>query len=80
MVTVFPGSPAEEAGLTGVQDDGRGGDVITEISGVAVANVMDILGHLNGRAPGDDIVLTVRRGEETLEVAVTLGEWQDMVP
>jgi 2-alkenal reductase len=80
VVTVFPDSPAEEAGLVGMREDERGGDIITEINGVAVASVLDILGHLNGRAPGDGIVVTVLRGEETLEVDVTLGEWQDMLP
>jgi len=62
---VRPESPAEEAGL---QPD----DVIVSIDGqfVTFGSLPEILGEYE---PGDEVVLSILRDEETLEITVTLG-------
>ena len=79
---VMEDSPAEEAGLveSGVGDRGRpaaGGDVVTAVDGVDVDNTAELIAELNGKQPEDQVTLTVVRGDETLDVQVTLGEWPE---
>lgn len=65
---VIGGTPAEKAGL-------KAGDVVKEINGESIAGdsprakLQEIVG---GRAPGTSLRLSVERGEETIEVEVTL--------
>lgn len=62
---VIPDSPAEEAGL-------EAADIITAVGEEAVAeNFADLIATY---AAGDVITLSVTRGEETLEIEVTLGD------
>jgi S1-C subfamily serine protease len=63
---VFANSPAAAAGL---QD----GDVIVAIDEEAVDADHDLADHILPHKPGDKITLTVRRGDQTLELQVTLG-------
>ena len=82
VVGVAPDSPAEKAGLveSGVGSRGRpavGGDIITQVNGVAVDSTSSLVAQLNSSQPGDQITLTVIRGGEPLQVAVTLDEWPD---
>jgi 2-alkenal reductase len=63
---VVEGSPAEAAGL-------RDGDVITAVDGEPVDRERSLDLHLLDHGPGDEVVLTVVRGSETLELRVTLG-------
>lgn len=65
---VMPNSPAAEAGLAS-------GDVIVEIEGEAVTTE-SIREALAGYNAGDEVTLTVERGEDTLDIAVTLGEFE----
>lgn len=79
--TVYPDSPAAAAGLQGgtrsVLVRGRevcaGGDIIVAIDGVTVRTMDDIVAHLvvNNR-PGDVVTLLVIRGDQTLEIPITL--------
>jgi len=79
--TVYADSPAAVAGLRGgtrsVLVRGRevcaGGDIIVAIDGVTVRTMDDIVAHLvvNNR-PGDVVTLLIIRGEQTLEIPVTL--------
>ncbi len=67
---VFPGSPAEEAGL-------RDGDVITALNGEAIGADSDLSMLVLPYGPGDTITLTVLRDGTTLQVDVTRGELPD---
>jgi S1-C subfamily serine protease len=84
VVSVLPDSPAEKAGLIpGGSDQGRptsGGDIITAVDGHPVARVADLLQYFNTKKIGDEVSLSVIRGDETLTVAVTLGEWPAEMP
>lgn len=78
--SVEPGSPAARAGLRGGQQtqqfpDGTirlGGDVITEIEGEEVSTVQDLQSVLIGKAPGDQVTVTVERGGQQIERKMTL--------
>jgi serine protease Do len=62
---VMEDSPAEEAGL---QED----DIIIKIDGRRITDQEDLVEAIEDRRPGDEIVLTVRRDEQELEIPVTL--------
>ena len=64
---VFPGSPAEEAGL---QD----GDIITAIDGEQITADSDLSLMIVPHTVGDTITLRILRGSSTSEVQLTLGE------
>lgn len=75
VLRIAPGSAAEKAGLTGVRIGAEGligGDVITAVEGKAVNSTPALLARLDDFKVGDTVRLTVRRGEDTREVAVTL--------
>ena len=83
VVSVIEGSPAEQAGLLGVTEtkevDGRefamDGDIITSIDGKTVRKISDILVHLQReKSIGDEMVLSVNRGGEVLELTMILEE------
>jgi len=79
VVSVVPDSPAGKVGLIpGGSDQGRptsGGDIITEVDGVEVTEVSDILQYFNTKKVEDQINLTIIRGDETITVDLTLSEW-----
>ena len=82
VVTVAPGSPADEAGLIGggnegILGHGTGGDVIKAIDGSAVESIDQIVERLNQLDPGDSVTLTLERDGEMVEVVVELGEWPE---
>ncbi len=75
------GSPADKAGLRAgtYEADVRGapicagGDIIIAINGVYVRNMDELVAYLVvNTAPGDAVTLLVVRGEETLEIPMTL--------
>jgi membrane-associated protease RseP (regulator of RpoE activity) len=73
ITEVVADSPAEEAGL-------KVGDVIIAIDGIALNPEHELSEAVQGREPGDEILLTIiRRGNDTevLEVKVTLGRDTD---
>ena len=81
--SVARGSPADRAGLVGgsaeQEFDGipfcPGGDLIVAIDGEPVRSAEDVVRAVNQqRLPGDELRLTVLRGEQRLELSVTLGD------
>ena len=49
------------------------GDILTGIDDHVVADLYDMTNALNAYTPGDPVTLRVRRGNEDLELSVTLG-------
>jgi hypothetical protein len=66
IIGTKPGSPAETAGLLK-------GDVITSIDDREVGSIYDFMGILSQHRPGDVVLVTVQRGEDTVSLEVTLG-------
>jgi S1-C subfamily serine protease len=63
---VFPGSPAEKAGLTD-------GDVVVAVDGRKLDMTHDLSALILPHEPGDTITLRVLRSDSTTELRVTLG-------
>lgn len=64
---VKPGSPAARAGL-------MDGDVVTEVNGEGTPTMGMLLAELRLHQPGETVRLRVLRGEEPMEVLVTLSD------
>jgi S1-C subfamily serine protease len=79
---VSAGSPADEAGVRGsfmpVEIDGVevmiGGDIITAVGDAEINSVQSLTQALRPLAAGDEVVLTLLRDGERIELTVTLGE------
>ncbi len=65
VVEVLRGTPAEAAQL-------REGDIIVSANGTAVKTVEEMQALVRGHKPGDDLKLSVRRGEIDLETTAKL--------
>jgi S1-C subfamily serine protease len=63
--SVRPGTPAEKAGLLK-------GDLIVAFDGVDVRTLQDYATLLFSHKPGDQVVVTVIRGEQTVDLTATL--------
>jgi S1-C subfamily serine protease len=83
IVDVTEGSPADQVGLRGADQnvtlDGQltpiGGDVITGIEGLPMRRLADLVVYMErNTSPGDSVVLEVIRDGEQISVEVTLGE------
>jgi serine protease Do len=64
---VTPKGPAAQAGL-------KPGDVIMKLNGQSVADSAGLRLHISQTAPGTTVPITVRRGSNTLDLNVKLGE------
>jgi len=62
---VSPGSAAELAGL-------QANDVIVQFNGQAVDSLQTYSDRLRAATPGDEIEITVQRGEQIFNVSATL--------
>lgn len=67
MDPVTPGGPADEAGI-------EPGDVILSFDGRPMTTAQELVVAVRARAPGDEVVLEVRRGSRVEEFQVVLGE------
>jgi len=80
IVRIFPGMPAEEAGLIGAWQNQRGevvlGDVITAIDDQPVTSNDDFLSYLERKRPGDEVTITTERAGETRTFQLRLAESQ----
>jgi 2-alkenal reductase len=81
VTEVVAGGPADKAGLkagttpTSFQNLNAGGDLITAIDGRPVMQYDDLIAYLiTQKSPGDKVDLTVVRGDQTMNIAVTLGK------
>jgi putative serine protease PepD len=66
IVEVVDGGPADDAGL-------RSGDVVTEAGGEEIASAEELSDAVGSREPGDELELTIRRGDGTRTITVELG-------
>ena len=86
VMNVVLGGPADQAGLRAgnrptsiadprIEDLQAGGDLITAIDGQAVYRFDDLLRYLiNNKSPGDTVTLTVLRGDQQLDLIITLDK------
>jgi S1-C subfamily serine protease len=75
ILGVKPGSPADRAGLAGLQDRGGGltlGDVITAIDGEVIPDYDSLYQALDGKKPGEKVKVTVQRDGRSLTTEVDL--------
>ena len=76
VLKVSPGSAADTAGLKGAQitRDSRlvPGDIITAINGKPVESVARYLSRIDDFKVGETVTLSVKRGEQQIEVQATL--------
>jgi len=66
IVSVQPGTAAADAGL-------KAGDVVTAVGDRPVTTSTELTAAVRSKAPGDKVTLTIRRGNDTTKVDVTLG-------
>jgi S1-C subfamily serine protease len=79
--TVVKGSPADKAGLeagsTSATIDGEevklGGDIITEVDGKQLKSMDELIELIQESKPGDQLQLTILRGDKEKTAEVTLG-------
>ena len=80
VVRVYPGLPADRAGIKGAYRNSRGeialGDVITHINDKPVRSNDDYLSALEEYEIGDTVTVRSRRGDEDKRFEVTLSESQ----
>jgi len=63
--SIEDGSAAAAAGL-------ESGDVVTKVDDEPITSVESLVATIRGYRPGDEVTLTVRRGDETLTLKATL--------
>jgi len=73
VVYVLPGSPTCSAGL-------KMGDMLTTIDGKAVTGQGDLAACLGGKKVGDTLALQVKRGDQTKDLKVTVGDRNAAAP
>jgi S1-C subfamily serine protease len=83
VMNVTAGSPADLAGLQGVtetiivdnQEVPVDGDVITEVNGIHVITLDDLVVYMERNTrPGDSVVIGIIRDSQKLDLTVVLGE------
>ena len=88
IAEVVPGSPADEAGLEGGDQEIRfqgqqvtiGGDVIVALDGEELVEEADLATLIAEYSPGDTITIEVLRDGDTEEIDVELGERPEQTP
>ena len=79
---VEPGSPADEEGMKGGRTEVSvggapllaGGHIITAVDGNEVSGMDEVISAINSKQPGDELQLTILRGEDQSEITATLTE------
>lgn len=73
VIEVRAESPADKAGV-------KVDDVIVALNGEAMPGLTWLRSTVLSLAPGTEVTLTVKRGEEEIEITVTLGERPAVTP
>ena len=84
---VLPSGAAERAGLHGGTQQARlgfqpimlGGDLIVGFDGQEIQNAQDLTNQMNRHHAGDAITLTIYRGQQKLNVKVTLSDAKQVI-
>jgi S1-C subfamily serine protease len=84
---VLPGGAAQQAGLRGGNQlayKGNeqvmlGGDLIVDLDGQAITTPQDLSRALNAHHAGDTVVLTIYRGQQRMNVKVTLSDAKQVI-
>ena len=81
VTSVVPNGPAEKAGIkagektTNIPNLLAGGDLIVAVDGQPIRRFDELLAYLvANKSPGDTVVLSVLRGEQKVDVPVTLDK------
>jgi S1-C subfamily serine protease len=81
VLSVTNGSPADKAGVkagdrpSGINGLQAGGDLIVAIDGQTILHFDELLKYLiNNKMPGDTVTLTVLRGDQKVDIPLTLGK------
>jgi len=74
LQSVSPGSAAERAGLQGMDDLGRVGDIIIAANGVRINELADLTRQLEEAGIGNSVTLTVLRNGSRREVEVEVQD------
>lgn len=81
ITSVVAGGPAEKAGMIGASTPTTvtglesGGDLVVAVDGNSVKVYDDLIGYLvDNKSPGDQITLTVLRGDQRVDVTLTLDK------
>lgn len=69
---VMSKSPAEKAGL-------KSGDVVIKVGDKEVKNLNELRDTIFAYEPGDEVTLTVKRGDTQFESKIRLGNFQQMI-
>jgi 2-alkenal reductase len=78
VVSTLRGSPAEQAGLRGVDPQtGQIGDVIVGVNGKPVQRLSDLTTALEEAGVGQPVELTVERGNRNVTVRVQVADMKD---
>ena len=67
VTQVAKASSAEQAGV-------KEKDIITKIDGIELNKMNDLKTYIYGKNPGDEVILTVLRNRQTIEINVKLGK------
>jgi S1-C subfamily serine protease len=73
VVRTAPGSPAERAGIRGVDfASGALGDIIVQVDGKPVHRLSDLTDHIEQVGAGKSIRITLKRGSDTRDVNIDI--------
>ena len=72
VAKVLPDSPSD-----GVLE---AGDIITAVNGVAIGGVSDLTDAIETAGSGEPLILTVTRDNSSMDVTVTVGEYEKILP
>ena len=66
VLQVLPNGPAAKAGV-------KRDDIITAVNNTSVANAKDVVNEVQKNKAGDKVVLSIKRGNDQLQIDVTAG-------